>query len=285
LQREHLQSAAQLKAGVILKATVVMLLCLMTFPSLSQSTSEYTVGTITAVVPHQSATNPDTSATSYDVSLKVGGTVYVVLYTPPWGMETVRFAIGQDVSLLVGKQTITFNDLLGNSSEVPILSRAPVETQSNQASGAPLPQPPTKGTALVGLAGVKENTGGTLTVKRGKLYFAHSGGTTDLAAAEMEDVVTGDDSQSVIRGTLGTLSMFGPYGSGRVLSLFRSKIDTLTIQYRDAEGALHGVVFTLPLGTAESVKKELLTQGAHTSIAAPAIARVDVPYHVAEEKP
>jgi hypothetical protein len=50
------------------------------------------------------------------------------------------------------------------------------------------------------------------------------------------------------------------------LSLFRSKVDTLTIQYRDANGGLHGVVFTVPVGTAESVKKELIAQGAHTSI-------------------
>lgn len=268
-----------------MKATVVMLLCLMAFPSLSQSTSEYTVGTITAVVPHQSATNPDTPATSYDVSLKIGDTVYVVLYTPAWGMETVRYAIGRDVSLRVGKQTITFNDLLGNSSEVPILSRTPVGTQSKQASGLPLRQPPAKGTALVGLAGVKENTEGTLTVDGGKLCFAHSGGTTDIAAAEMEDVVTDDDSQRVIRGTIGTVSMFGPYGSGRVLSLFRSKIDSLTIEYRDADGALHGVVFTLPLGTAESVKKELVAQGAHTSVPTPAVARVDSSNSAAEEKP
>jgi hypothetical protein len=265
------------------KATVVMLLCLMAFSSLSQSTNEYTVGTITAVVPHQSATNPDTPATSYDVSLKIGDTVYVVLYTPAWGMETVRYAIGRDVSLRVGKQTITFNDLLGNSSEVPILSRTPVETQSNQASVPSLSQPPTKGTALVG-ADVRENTEGILTVEGGKLCFAYSGGTTEIAAAEMEDVVTGDDSQRVIRGTIGTLSMFGPYGSGQVLSLFRSKVDSLTIEYRDADGALHGVVFTLPLGTAESVKKELVAQGAHTSITTPLAARVDSS-SPAEEKP
>ncbi len=267
----------------MLKATVVMLLCLMAFPGLSQSTSEYTVGTITAVVPHQGAANPDTP--SYDVSLKVGGTIYVVLYTPAWGMDTVLYAIGHDVSLQVGKQTITYNDVLGNGFEVPILSRTPVEAQSKQASSPPLRQPPSKGTALVGLAGVKENTAGTLTVEGGKLCFAHPGGTTDIAAAEMEDVVTGDDSQRMIRGTIGTLSMFGPYGSGRVLSLFRSKVDSLTIEYRDADGALHGVVFALPPGTADSVKKELVAQGAHTSVPTPALARVDPLNSTAEEKP
>jgi hypothetical protein len=50
------------------------------------------------------------------------------------------------------------------------------------------------------------------------------------------------------------------------LSLFRSKVDILTIQYRDADGALHGAIFTMPLGQADLLKKELVSQGAHTSV-------------------
>jgi len=69
-----------------------------------------------------------------------------------------------------------------------------------------------------------------------------------------------------VRGTLGTLSMFGPYGSGRFLSLFRSKLDTLTIKYRDGGDGLHGVIFTLPVGTAEGIKEQLVAAGAHTSV-------------------
>jgi hypothetical protein len=60
--------------------------------------------------------------------------------------------------------------------------------------------------------------------------------------------------------------LFAPYGSGRFLSLFRSKLDTLTIQYRDADGGLHGVIFTSPVGTAEVTKDELVGLSAHTSI-------------------
>ncbi|MGC2465608.1 MAG: hypothetical protein WA517_10470, partial [Candidatus Acidiferrum sp.] len=63
----------------------------------------------------------------------------------------------------------------------------------------------------------------------------------------------------------GLMSMAAPYGGGRVLSLFRSKIDTLTVQYRDADGGLHGAIFTMPVGTAETIKKELVAQGAHTT--------------------
>jgi hypothetical protein len=60
--------------------------------------------------------------------------------------------------------------------------------------------------------------------------------------------------------------MFAPYGGGRFLSLFRSKTDTLTIQYRDTDGGLHGAIFTMPVGKADPFKKALVSQGAHTTI-------------------
>ena len=138
---------------------------------------------------------------------------------------------------------------------------------------------PTKAVQLTGLTGVKNNTGGSLTVENGNLRFTHAKNTSDLPAASMQDVVTGSDSQRVIRGTLGTISMFGPYGSDRFLSLFRSKIDTLTIQYRDADGALHGVIFTSPVGTAEVTKDELVGLGARTSIPTQGASAADKPDH------
>jgi hypothetical protein len=48
--------------------------------------------------------------------------------------------------------------------------------------------------------------------------------------------------------------------------LFRKKVDTLTIQYRDADGGLHGAIFTMPRGKADQIKKELVAQGARTSV-------------------
>ena len=274
------------------KAMSAILICVAAIPALSQSKSDYQEGTITAVQPHKRAADSYASSTSYDVSLKVGDETYVVLYTPPYGLETVRYATGRQLLVLVGEKTITFNDVLGSSSELPILSQTAIETQnspanvaqnSSRATVSPQQQPPIKSTEVIGLSDVKENVEGTLTIEDGKLYFTHSGAKSDIAAAAMQDVVTGDDSQRVIRGTLGTISMFGPYGSGRVLSMFRSKIDSLTIQYRDDAGGLHGVVFTMPVGTAEPFKQELIAQGAHTSIPASTSASAASSHAVATE--
>jgi hypothetical protein len=113
---------------------------------------------------------------------------------------------------------------------------------------------------------VKQNTKGHLTVENGFLSFAYSKGVGYVSAMSIQDVVTGRDSQRVIGGTVGTLSRLAPYGGGTVLSLLRSKLDIITIQYRDQNGGIHGAIFTMPVGKAELIKDALLAQGAHTSI-------------------
>src|SRR6267142_6024102 len=124
---------------------------------------------------------------------------------------------------------------------------------------------PVKAVQLTGLKGIKDNTKGTLSVENGNLHFVHGKENSDVSATSIQDVVTGADSQRAVGGTIGLMSMAAPYGGGRVLSLFRTKIDTLTVQYRDADGGLHGAIFSMPIGTAEVIKKDLVAQGAHTT--------------------
>ena len=135
-----------------------------------------------------------------------------------------------------------------------------------QEAAKPVTDAPVRVTVIKGLPNIKDNTQGSLIIGSGSLHFAREAQTSDLPANSIEDVVTGDDSQRVIRGTVGTLSWFAPYGAGRFLSLFRTKLDTVTIKYRDTDGGLHGAIFTMPVGQAEVVKKELLAQGAHTTV-------------------
>jgi hypothetical protein len=124
---------------------------------------------------------------------------------------------------------------------------------------------PTTVVQLTGLADVKENAKGMLSVENRNLHFVHGKTMSDVSVASIEDVVTGNDSQETVGKTVGMLSMAAPYGSGRFLSLFRTKIDTLTIRYRDADGGLHGAIFTMSAGKADGIKKELLASGARTT--------------------
>jgi hypothetical protein len=123
---------------------------------------------------------------------------------------------------------------------------------------------PANAIALTGLAGVKDDVKGKLTVESGKLHFAYGKKSSEVNVASIEDVVTGEDTQAAVGKTVSTLSMAAPYGSGRFLALFRTKFDTLTLRYRDENGALHGIIFALPGSGAEPIKKELLAQGATT---------------------
>ena len=124
---------------------------------------------------------------------------------------------------------------------------------------------PVKAIQLTGLVGVKNDAKGTLSVNNGNLHFMHGKETSDLSVTSIEDVVTGADSRKSVGNTVGLISMAAPYGGGRFLSLFRTKIDTLTIRYRDADGGLHGAIFTMPVGKADGIKRELLASGAHTT--------------------
>jgi hypothetical protein len=99
-----------------------LFVCFLTFPVVSQTTSSKSkVATVTAVNVHQNNAE-GSSDKRYDVSLTVGDTVYVVLYTPPSGANGVEYSVGMAVVVLVGNKTITFTKL-GRTSEVPILRR------------------------------------------------------------------------------------------------------------------------------------------------------------------
>jgi len=92
----------------------------------SQS-SAYQPGTILGVAIHPNAPG-EPAVTRYDVTLKVGNNVYVVLYSPPEGQSTVEYSAGMDLLVLVENNTIRFSKL-GTTGEAPIQRREtlPVE--------------------------------------------------------------------------------------------------------------------------------------------------------------
>jgi hypothetical protein len=107
------------------RLTTVIALCLLAIPALCQSTSKYQVAIITEVRPRQTAGDIASDPGSYDVSVQVGDTIYVVLYTTPLGDLPPKYAAGREILVRVGKNTITYNDMLGRSLQVPIESQRP----------------------------------------------------------------------------------------------------------------------------------------------------------------
>jgi hypothetical protein len=111
--------------GVMKPALTIILVFAVAIAATSQpSAPNYEVGSIVSVKAHSDAQeSAGANADSYDVSIKVGDTLYVVLYTPPPGTYGVQQAAGHEMLVSVGPDTLRFNDLLGKPAEVPILRR------------------------------------------------------------------------------------------------------------------------------------------------------------------
>ena len=103
----------------------VIALCLFTLPALCQSASNWQIATITEVKPHSTAGKDASEVIIYDVTAKVGDEIYLVRYTTPAGEIAPKYATGHQLLVLVGKNTITYNDMLGRSLQVPIESQRP----------------------------------------------------------------------------------------------------------------------------------------------------------------
>src|SRR6516164_9412803 len=123
-------------------------------------------------------------------------------------------------------------------------------------------------THVLGLDKIKRGAKGRLAIAGDTLRFDVGPDTAEIGIASIQDVFTDLDEKQSVGGTKGTLAKLAmPYGSGRVLSLLATeKIDVLTLEYRDSNGGLHGVIFTLPKGQAPAVKRQLVELGAHTSM-------------------
>jgi hypothetical protein len=121
----------------------------------------------------------------------------------------------------------------------------------------------TRATHLLGFVNAKNNGTGTLSVQDNSLQFQQNGkpgGKVKIAL--VRDVLLGAESKQVggLPMTLGKAA--APYGGGRVVSLFaHKKYDTLTLEYVDADGGIHGAIFQLTKGQGELVKNELIAQG------------------------
>jgi len=102
----------------------------LVFAQSTPTSSTYQPATIIDVKPHQSAgsSNPDDAL--YEVTAEVGRTVYVVLTPSPSPSGAIRYAIGREVLVHVGEKTITWNDILGQSHEVPIVSKTVIAETS-----------------------------------------------------------------------------------------------------------------------------------------------------------
>ena len=125
----------------------------------------------------------------------------------------------------------------------------------------------TRATHILGFEEASNNANGTISLDGGSLQFEKNGGASaHIDIASLQGLFLGTQSKQVggLPLTLGKVA--APYGGGRVISLFaHKKYDTLTLEYVDAKGGIHGAIFQLSQGQADILRNELLSRGAHVN--------------------
>ncbi len=108
------------KAMTFLFAFVMLTSCF------GQSTStKWQVATIMNIKSYPPAAEDNAPAGRHYVTVRVENTEYVVLYVPPDATQkdVVEYHPGMDGLVLLGADSMKYNDMLGRTREVPIISR------------------------------------------------------------------------------------------------------------------------------------------------------------------
>ena len=124
-----------------------------------------------------------------------------------------------------------------------------------------------RATHLLGLPNTKSNCKGTLSTQGNVLQFQQSGKpVAQVDIASVRDVFLGEERMQVGGLPMKIGKAAAPFGGGRAVSLFaHTKYDTLTLEYVDSDGGVHGAIFQLKKGQGELVRNELVARGASSS--------------------
>ena len=118
-------------------------------------------------------------------------------------------------------------------------------------------------THLLGLTNTKHNCNGPLSIQDNFLQFQQKDKpSAQVSTASIRHLFLGEESKQVGGLPMKVGKVAAPYGSGRVVSLFaHEKYDTVTLEYADSEGGVHGAIFQLKKGQGKLLKDELLARG------------------------
>jgi hypothetical protein len=118
---------------------------------------------------------------------------------------------------------------------------------------------------ILGLEGISKNANGDLSIQDGYLRFQKSrNSSAQISVSSIQELTLGEQDKQVGGIPMMLAKTAAPYGGGRVISLFsHKKYDTLTLEYVDSNGALHGAIFQLNKGEGQVFKSDLDAAGTH----------------------
>ncbi|MBV8068717.1 MAG: hypothetical protein JO270_02345 [Acidobacteriaceae bacterium] len=122
-------------------------------------------------------------------------------------------------------------------------------------------------THILGFEGISNNTNGSLSIQNGCLRFQKTASTSaQIPIASIQNLNTGEQDRQVGGAGMTVAKMAVPYGGGSVISLFsHKKYDTVSLEYVDSNGGLHGAIFQLEKGQGQILRSELEAAGVHVA--------------------
>jgi hypothetical protein len=119
---------------------------------------------------------------------------------------------------------------------------------------------------IIGLEKISSQKGGRLSVQDGAMKFEDGKDAVQVPAPSIDAIFVGSETTQgggKVGRVVKTAAIAAPFESGKVLTLLmRTKVDILTVSYRDAGGALHAAIFAVPIGQASDLRTRLVAAGA-----------------------
>ena len=120
-----------------------------------------------------------------------------------------------------------------------------------------------RATHVLGLPNTKNNSKGMLSIQNNALRFEKDGNPdAQVNIPSVRALFVGEESKQIGGLPMKLGKTAAPYGGGRVVSLLaHKKYDTLTLEYVDSNGGVHGAILELTKGEGEVVRSELVARG------------------------
>jgi hypothetical protein len=155
--------------------------------------------------------------------------------------------------------------------------------QTQSASESPVAGTAIQVTHVLGFESAQHNANGELRIQGSALQFQRAEGPAEqVSISSIRNIFLGQEDTQVggMPMMLGKSAV--PYGGGRVVSLFsHKKYDSLTVEYLDKNGGLHGAIFRLSKGQGRTFRRDLVANGAHT---APIDDQIQSPKHSGDQQ-
>lgn len=114
---------------------------------------------------------------------------------------------------------------------------------------------------IAGLENIDPYAKGTLTVANGRLNFIRDMTSVQIPFSALSGYAIEQDTKGLTHGKKSLLLSLAPFGSGKALSMIRTGVDMLTLEYKDSRGGIRGSILMLPKGSGANVAKLLAGQG------------------------